>query len=163
MNVALLTGGGDCPGLNAVIRAVTRQGLSYGWSLTGIRDGWRGLLERRDHASVSRDHRAISCPWAAPSWVPSRTNPYKLEDGPETVMASLRELGIDALIAIGGDDTLSAAKRLYEDHGIHVVGVPKTIDNDLSGTDSPSASTPPLQSPPRPSTGCTPRPNPTTG
>ena len=134
MNVALLTGGGDCPGLNAVIRAVTRQGLSYGWSLTGIRDGWRGLLEK-ETMPLSLETTEDILPLGGTILGTSRTNPYKLEGGPQTVVASLRELSIDGLIAIGGDDTLSVAKRLYEDHGVHVIGVPKTIDNDLSGTD----------------------------
>ena len=134
MNVALLTGGGDCPGLNAVIRAVTRQGLSYGWSLIGVRDGWRGLLEK-ETVPLSLEITEDILPLGGTILGTSRTNPYKVEGGPETVVAGLRELSIDALIAIGGDDTLSVAKRLYEDHGVHVIGVPKTIDNDLSGTD----------------------------
>ncbi len=134
MNVALLTGGGDCPGLNAVIRAVTRQGLAYGWTLTGIRDGWRGLIEQQ---TLPLDLHATAdiLPLGGTILGTSRTNPYKVEGGPQKVVANLRALGVDALIAIGGDDTLSVAKRLFEDHGTHVIGVPKTIDNDLSGTD----------------------------
>ncbi len=134
MNVALLTGGGDCPGLNAVIRAVTRQGLAYGWTLTGIRDGWRGLIEQQ---TLPLDLHATAdiLPLGGTILGTSRTNPYKVEGGPQKVVANLRALEVDALIAIGGDDTLSVAKRLFEDHGTHVIGVPKTIDNDLSGTD----------------------------
>jgi phosphofructokinase-like protein len=134
MNVALLTGGGDCPGLNAVIRAVTRQGLSYGWTLTGVRDGWQGLLEKK---IMPLDLALTSdiLPLGGTILGTSRTNPYKVEGAPEKVVASLRELGLDALVAIGGDDTLGVARRLYEDYGTHVIGVPKTIDNDLSGTD----------------------------
>ena len=134
MNVAVLTGGGDCPGLNAVIRAVTRQGLAYDWTITGLRDGWRGLLEKQtmplDLASTGD-----ILPLGGTILGTSRTNPYKVDGGPEKVVAGLAELGVDALVAIGGDDTLSVAKRLYEDYGTKVIGVPKTIDNDLSGTD----------------------------
>jgi len=135
MNVAILTGGGDCPGLNAVIRAIVRKGIGdYGWELTGVRMGWRGLLER-DTCPLDMDAVSGILHVGGTILGTSRTNPSKIERGPETVVKNLAELGVDALIAIGGDDTLSVAKRLYEEQGVHVVGVPKTIDNDLSGTD----------------------------
>jgi phosphofructokinase-like protein len=135
MNVAILTGGGDCPGLNAVIRAIVRKGLSdYGWKLTGIRMGWKGLLEK-DTCPLDLDAVSGVLHVGGTILGTSRTNPSKVEGGPETVVKNLSDLGIDALVAIGGDDTLSVAKRLYEEHGTKVVGVPKTIDNDLSGTD----------------------------
>jgi phosphofructokinase-like protein len=135
MKVAILTGGGDCPGLNAVIRAVVRKGLrDYGWQLTGLRNGWRGLLEKD---VFPLDLEAVSGILQRGGTIlgTSRTNPYTLENGPEQARAALKELGIDALVAIGGDDTLGVAKRLYEDYAVQVIGVPKTIDNDLSGTD----------------------------
>jgi phosphofructokinase-like protein len=135
MNVGILTGGGDCPGLNAVIRAVVRKGIGdYGWQVTGLKDGWRGLLEED---SCSLDLGAVSgiLPLGGTILGTSRTNPYKQEGGPEQAVRSLEALGIDALIAIGGDDTLSVAKGLHESFGTQVIGVPKTIDNDLSGTD----------------------------
>jgi phosphofructokinase-like protein len=135
MNVAILTGGGDCPGLNAVIRAIVRKGIGdYGWELTGVRMGWRGLLEK-DACPLDMDAVSGILHVGGTILGTSRTNPSKVEGGPETVVKNLAELGVDALIAIGGDDTLSVAKRLYEELGVHVIGVPKTIDNDLSGTD----------------------------
>jgi phosphofructokinase-like protein len=135
MNVGILTGGGDCPGLNAVIRAAVRKGLrDYCWRFTGLRDGWKGLLEK-DVCPL--DLEAVSGILHVGGTIlgTSRTNPYKVEGGPKRSAAGLKELGIDALIAIGGDDTLGVAKRLHEDYAVQVVGVPKTIDNDLSGTD----------------------------
>jgi 6-phosphofructokinase len=135
MNVGILTGGGDCPGLNAVIRAVVRKCAGdYGWQVTGIRSGWRGLLEK-DTCPLGLAEISGILPLGGTILGTSRTNPYKQEGGAQKVVASLRDLGIDALVAVGGDDTLSVAKRLHEDHSAKVVGVPKTIDNDLSGTD----------------------------
>jgi ATP-dependent phosphofructokinase / diphosphate-dependent phosphofructokinase len=135
MRVGMLTGGGDCPGLNAVIRAVVRKGVGdYQWEMVGFRKGWQGLVKRE---SVSLGLAATNGILHVGGTIlgTSRTNPYKLEGGVEAVLTTLGELGVDALVAIGGDDTLGVAKRLYEDHGMPVVGVPKTIDNDLSGTD----------------------------
>ena len=135
MNVAILNGGGDCPGLNAVTRAVTRVCIhEYGYKVMGIRNGWRGLLE----ADVfPLDLNAVSDILIRGGTIlgTSRTNPFKKEGGPERVIANMRDLGIDVVVAVGGDDTLGVASRLYKEYGIHTVGVPKTIDNDLSGTD----------------------------
>jgi ATP-dependent phosphofructokinase / diphosphate-dependent phosphofructokinase len=132
--VALLTGGGDCPGLNAVIRAVTRRSLDRGHEVVGVREGWRGLVERK---LQPLDERAISgiLPRGGTILGTSRTNPFKLEDGVERVLEHVESERLDALVAIGGEDTLGVASRLFEEHAFPVVGVPKTIDNDLSATD----------------------------
>src|SRR5947209_9959378 len=130
MRVGVLTGGGDCPGLNAVIRAVVRKGIdTYGDTVFGFRDGWRGVLENTGFELTFESTRGI-LPRGGTILGSSRTNPYKREDGVDQVRETLAAGGIDALIAIGGEDTLGAAKRLFDD-GIHVIGVPKTIDNDL--------------------------------
>jgi phosphofructokinase-like protein len=132
--VAILTGGGDCPGLNAVIRAVTRRSLDRGYEVVGVREGWRGLVDRKLRPL---DDRAISgiLPRGGTILGTSRTNPYKLEDGVELVLEHAESERLDALVAIGGEDTLGVASRLFEEHAFPVVGVPKTIDNDLSATD----------------------------
>jgi 6-phosphofructokinase 1 len=134
MRVGLLTGGGDCPGLNAVIRAVTRKGIEvYHWEVVGFRNGWQGPLE-----GISRpiDLDDVEDILARGGTIlgSSRTNPYKVEGGLDKIRKVLADQGVDALIAIGGEDTLGVAKRLTDD-GIGVVGVPKTIDNDLAATD----------------------------
>lgn len=135
MRVGILTGGGDCPGLNAVIRAVVHKGLRDGdWEIVGLRKGWRGLLEM-DAMPLDLNTVSAILPLGGTILGTSRTNPYKVEGGPGQAVANLEALGIDALIAVGGDDTLSVAKQLHEDYGTKVVGVPKTIDNDLMGTD----------------------------
>lgn len=134
MRVGVLTGGGDCPGLNAVIRGVVRRGVSeYGYEFVGFRDGWKGPLEG---STMPLDIAAVRgiLPRGGTILGSSRTNPIKVEGGIERIEENLRKLGIDALVAIGGEDTLGVATALTE-HGFHVVGVPKTIDNDLSGTD----------------------------
>jgi len=134
MRVGMLTGGGDCPGLNAVLRAVVRKGqLVYGDELVGFRDGWRGVLEAD---TVPLDVEALrgTLPKGGTILGSSRTNPYKVDGGADTVRSVLADAGVDALIAIGGEDTLGVAARLHDD-GIRVVGVPKTIDNDLSATE----------------------------
>jgi phosphofructokinase-like protein len=134
MKVGMLTGGGDCPGLNAVIRAVVRKGeRHYGDELLGFLDGWRGVLDANTTPLNVERCRGI-LPRGGTILGTSRTNPYKIDGGPEQVVASLRDVGIDALIAIGGEDTLGVASKL-SDEGVVVVGVPKTIDNDLSGTE----------------------------
>ena len=134
MRVAMLTGGGDCPGLNAVMRAVVRKGETvYGDELVGFRDGWRGPLEG-NLEPVSVDTFRGTLPRGGTILGSSRTNPYKVDGGPERVKATLAEHGIDALVAIGGEDTLGVASKLAAD-GVAVVGVPKTIDNDLSATE----------------------------
>jgi phosphofructokinase-like protein len=134
MRVGVLTGGGDCPGLNAVIRAVVRKGERvYGDQVVGFLDGWKGVIEGRTLPLDVETMRG-TLPKGGTIIGTSRTNPYKVEGGPEKVRATLDELGIDALVAIGGEDTLGVANRLHGE-GVHVVGVPKTIDNDLSATE----------------------------
>ncbi|MEJ7772004.1 MAG: 6-phosphofructokinase [Geodermatophilaceae bacterium] len=134
MRIGVLTGGGDCPGLNAVIRAVVRKGVAaYGHEFVGFRDGWRGPV---DGNTMTLDVHAVRgiLPRGGTILGTSRTNPYKTEDGEGKVLATLENLGVDALIAIGGEDTLGVATKLAA-VGVHVVGVPKTIDNDLGSTD----------------------------
>ncbi len=134
MRVGILTGGGDCPGLNAVIRAVVRRAeRHYGDELVGFCDGWRGVLEGTSVTLDVERCRGI-LPRGGTILGTSRTNPYKSEDGPAKVIQTLQSERVDALIAIGGDDTLGVAQRL-SDEGVGVVGVPKTIDNDLSATE----------------------------
>ena len=133
--IGVLTGGGDCPGLNAVIRAVVRRAVvSKGWNVMGIREGWRGLLE--DHLTTPLDLSAVSGILHRGGTIlrTSRTNPMKEPDGIERVARRMKKLRLDGLVAVGGDDTLSVAAKLAE-AGLPVVGVPKTIDNDLVGTD----------------------------
>jgi ATP-dependent phosphofructokinase / diphosphate-dependent phosphofructokinase len=132
--VGVLTGGGDCPGLNAVIRAVTRRSLTRGYEVVGVRDGWRGLIDGRFMALGPREISGI-LPRGGTILGTTRTNPYKSDDGVERVLASFESAGLTALVAIGGEDTLGVAAKLHEEHGLPVVGVPKTIDNDLSATD----------------------------
>ncbi|MBV8159458.1 MAG: 6-phosphofructokinase, partial [Acidimicrobiia bacterium] len=134
MRVGLLTGGGDCPGLNAVIRAVVRKGeRHYGDELVGFRDGWKGVLEDSTMVLDVERCRGI-LPRGGTILGTSRTNPYKVEDGVKRALDTLRKERIDALVAIGGEDTLGVANKLGAE-GIGVVGVPKTIDNDLSCTE----------------------------
>jgi 6-phosphofructokinase 1 len=134
MKIGMLTGGGDCPGLNAVIRAVVRKGMfHYDDEFVGFLEGWRGLIEDK---SMPLDLEAVSgiLPRGGTILRTSRTNPSKRPDGLDHCMATIGKHKIDAIVAIGGDDTLSVAQKLHE-KGIKVVGVPKTIDNDLGGTD----------------------------
>ncbi|MCB0890050.1 MAG: 6-phosphofructokinase [Nocardioidaceae bacterium] len=134
MRIGVLTGGGDCPGLNAVIRAVVRKGVeTYGHEFVGFKDGWRGPLEGATRSLEVADVRGI-LPKGGTILGSSRTNPFKIDGGVEQIKANLAAGGVDALIAIGGEDTLGVATKL-DDLGVNVVGVPKTIDNDLSGTD----------------------------
>jgi 6-phosphofructokinase 1 len=134
MRVGVLTGGGDCPGLNAVIRAVVRKGVQvFGYEFVGFRDGWRGPLEGDTIALDVQAVRGI-LPRGGTILGSSRTNPIKVEGGIERIKDNLAGLGVDALIAIGGEDTLGVASQLH-DQGVKVVGVPKTIDNDLNATD----------------------------
>ena len=130
--VGILTGGGDCPGLNAVIRAVTRRSLDRGWEVAAVREGWRGLVDGLVEPLGRREVSGI-LPRGGTIIGTSRTNPYKVEDGVEKVLAAFRSEGLEALVAIGGEDTLGVAARLHAEHAFPVVGVPKTIDNDLSG------------------------------
>ncbi len=134
MRIGVLTGGGDCPGLNAVIRAVVRKGVQhYGHEFVGFRDGWKGPL---DGLTMLLDVAAVRgiLPRGGTILGSSRTNPIKVDGGIERIEENLASLGVDALVAIGGEDTLGVATRLDE-HGVKVVGVPKTIDNDLNATD----------------------------
>jgi ATP-dependent phosphofructokinase / diphosphate-dependent phosphofructokinase len=135
LKVGVLTGGGDCPGLNAVIRAIARKGIiRYGYVIYGIYKGWKGLIE--DGLAKPLDLAATSgiLHRGGTILLTSRTNPFKVPDGEKAIMANIKKYGIDALIAIGGEDTLGVAAKLYE-QGVNVVGVPKTIDNDIYGTD----------------------------
>lgn len=134
MRVGVLTGGGDCPGLNAVIRAVVRKGVrEHGFEFVGYRDGWKGPLEGLTMELGIEQCRGI-LPRGGTILGSSRTNPFKIEGGVEQIKDNLAAHGVDALVAIGGEDTLGVATKL-SDLGVDVVGVPKTIDNDLSGTD----------------------------
>jgi 6-phosphofructokinase 1 len=132
--IGILTGGGDCPGLNAVIRAVARRSLDRGADVVGIREGWRGLVEGLVQPLGYREISGI-LPRGGTILGTSRTNPYKLDDGVASVLRNFEQEGLEALVAIGGEDTLGVAARLYAEHEFPVVGVPKTIDNDLSATD----------------------------
>ncbi|MEV5845339.1 6-phosphofructokinase [Streptomyces sp. NPDC051985] len=134
MKVGVLTGGGDCPGLNAVIRSVVRKGVQdYGFEFAGLRDGWRGALQNNVVPLGIPEVRGI-LPRGGTILGSSRTNPFKHEDGVRRIQDTLAAHGIDALVAIGGEDTLGVAAELGR-LGIPVVGVPKTIDNDVPGTD----------------------------
>jgi phosphofructokinase-like protein len=132
--VGILTGGGDCPGLNAVIRAVARRSFDRGSEVIGVRDGWRGLLEDDVTALTGREISGL-LPRGGTILGTSRTNPYKVDGGVDAVLRTFAEEGLDALVAVGGEDTLGVATRLFDEHELPVVGVPKTIDNDLSATD----------------------------
>src|SRR5947207_11502917 len=132
--IGILTGGGDCPGLNAVIRAVVRSSDAEGWDCVAVLEGWRGLVTGRFEELGPHEVSGI-LPRGGTIIGTSRTNPYKLEGGVEAVLRTFAESGLDALVAIGGEDTLGVAARLNDEQGFPVVGVPKTIDNDLSATD----------------------------
>jgi ATP-dependent phosphofructokinase / diphosphate-dependent phosphofructokinase len=132
--VGVLTGGGDCPGLNAVIRAVARRCFDRGYEVVGVAYGWRGLVDGDLTALTSREVTGI-LPRGGTIIGTSRTNPYRVEGGVDRVLRHFAEAGLDALVAIGGEDTLGVAARLHAEHELPVVGVPKTIDNDLSATD----------------------------
>src|SRR2546425_13222302 len=134
MRVGLLTGGGDCPGLNAVIRAVVRKGeRQYGDELVGFRDGWKGVIEDSTMPLTVERCRGI-LPRGGTILGTSRTNPYKVDGGADRVARTIVSQRIEALVAIGGEDTLGVAHKLAGE-GLRVVGVPKTIDNDLSATE----------------------------
>jgi ATP-dependent phosphofructokinase / diphosphate-dependent phosphofructokinase len=134
MRIGVLTGGGDCPGLNAVIRAVVRKGVTtYGHEFVGFRDGWRGPITGNSRPLEPADVEHV-LDRGGTILGSSRTNPYREDGGVDRIRENLQAAGVDALVAIGGEDTLGVAKRLTDD-GIGVVGVPKTIDNDLGATD----------------------------
>ena len=132
--IGILTGGGDCPGLNAVIRAAVRKGITaYRYRFRGILKGWKGMMEC-DWEPLGLEEISGILPKGGTILGTSRTNPFKEEDGGEIVIDNMRRMKLDALVAIGGEDTLGVADKLAN-IGVPVVGVPKTIDNDLSGTD----------------------------
>jgi ATP-dependent phosphofructokinase / diphosphate-dependent phosphofructokinase len=134
MRIGVLTGGGDCPGLNAVIRAVVRKGeVAYDDEFVGFLDGWRGVVEGRTSVLDVERCRGI-LPRGGTILGTSRTNPYKIEGGVAKALHTLRSERIDALVAIGGEDTLGVASNLSAE-GVSIVGIPKTIDNDLSATE----------------------------
>ncbi len=135
MRIGVLTGGGDCPGLNAVIRAIVRKGAGhYGHEFVGYRDGWRGPLENDSRPLGIPEVRGI-LPRGGTILGSSRTNPFAEQGGPARIAENLAAAGVEGLIAIGGEDTLGAASRLHDEGVVNVVGVPKTIDNDLGATD----------------------------
>jgi phosphofructokinase-like protein len=135
LKVGVLTGGGDCPGLNAVIRAIARKGIiRYGYVIYGIYNGWRGLMEEGMVRPLDLADTSGILPKGGTILRTSRTNPFKVDGGEEKVLHYLKKNNIQALIAIGGDDTLGVAAKLFE-KGINIVGIPKTIDNDIFGTD----------------------------
>lgn len=132
--IGMLTGGGDCPGLNCAIRGAVYKAISEGIECVGLTEGWKGLLECSTMPLKLED---VECIMNRGGTIlgTSRTNPYKKEKGPEKCLESFKELKLDALIAMGGEDTLGVATRLYEENNFPVIGVPKTMDNDLSATD----------------------------
>jgi 6-phosphofructokinase 1 len=135
MRIGVLTGGGDCPGLNAVIRAIVRKGAgTFGHEFVGYRDGWRGPLEADSQPLGVPEVRGI-LPRGGTILGSSRTNPLAGDGGPAQIAENMAAAGVDGLIAIGGEDTLGAASRLHGEFGLDVIGVPKTIDNDLGATD----------------------------
>jgi ATP-dependent phosphofructokinase / diphosphate-dependent phosphofructokinase len=135
MRFGVLTGGGDCPGLNAVIRAIVRKGINvHGHDLVGFRGGWQGVLDNDTMPLDLQSTRGI-LPRGGTILRTSRTNVFKREGGVEQVKSTFADAGLDGLIAIGGEDTLGAANRLHTEHGLPILGVPKTIDNDLGATD----------------------------
>ncbi|MEW6636242.1 MAG: ATP-dependent 6-phosphofructokinase [Actinomycetota bacterium] len=137
--VGMLTGGGDAPGLNGVIRAVTMRCVEdYGYEVVGLKRGWKSLLSPEPDTvmPLGPDDVRYILQEGGTILLSSRTNPYKNEGDAEKVVENLKEFGVDALVAIGGDDTLGVARRLHDDFGVQVVGCPKTIDNDLSATDT---------------------------
>jgi len=134
VKIGILTSGGDCPGLNPVIRAVVRRGINEGYEVIGIRNGWKGLIE---NDAVALNLEAVSgiLPKGGTILGTSRTNPYKKEGDLKKLKENYKILGLDSLIAVGGEDTLGVAAKLIKDGIPNIVGVPKTIDNDLSCTD----------------------------
>src|SRR5258707_10911057 len=134
LKVGVLTGGGDCPGLNPAIRGLVYRGLDHGFEFVGLEEGWRGLVEGKTLPLGLNEVQHIINQGGTILGT-SRTNPFKTEGYVERCLATWKDLELDALVAMGGEDTLGVATRLYGEHGLHVVGVPKTMDNDLSATD----------------------------
>ncbi len=136
MRVGIVTGGGDCPGLNAVIRAVVRKGINKnGWEIIGIREGWKGLMGDTNVQPLGINDVSGILHRGGTILKTSRTNPFKNGDGIDEVLRNIKDLELDCIVAVGGEDTLGVAQKLFA-LGIKVVGIPKTIDNDLSGTDT---------------------------
>lgn len=135
MRIGVLTGGGDCPGLNAAIRAITLKALSLGWEVVGVYEGWAGLLPGGKSKELRQEDVENVLGIGGTIIGTSRTNPAKIENGVKQVGEACRELGLDALIAIGGEDTLGVAAKLWKQEKIPVVGVPKTVDHDIMETD----------------------------
>lgn len=133
--IGILTGGGDCPGLNAVIRAVVRKSIiKYNYQIIGILQGWRGLMDYGLTEELNLDKVSGIIHRGGTILKTSRTNPFKVEDGVKRIIEKKKSLGLSAIIAVGGEDTLGVATKLFEE-GVEIVGVPKTIDNDIWGTD----------------------------
>ena len=132
--IAVLTGGGDCPGLNAALRAVVKKALQYNWIVYGIKNGWKGLIEGQIEPLTDYSVSGI-LPKGGTILGTSRTNPFKSGEDLQRLLDNIKKFGIDAIVAIGGEDTLGVAFKLHNVMGVPVVGIPKTIDNDLSGTD----------------------------
>ena len=132
--IGILTGGGDCPGINPVIRASVRKGLNEGYEIIGIRNGWKGLIEN-DVTALNLESVSGILPKGGTILGTSRTNPFKKEGDLQKLKDNYKKNGLDALIAIGGEDTLGVASKLIKEGITNIVGVPKTIDNDLSATD----------------------------
>ena len=132
--IGILTGGGDCPGLNPVIRAVVRKAINHDFEVVGIKNGWKGMVERD---TIPLDLDAISgiLPKGGTILGTSRTNPYKKQEDVQMVVDNFKQLELTALVAVGGEDTLGVAARLYKDFQLPIVGIPKTIDNDIAETD----------------------------
>ena len=136
MRVGLLTGGGDCPGLNAVIRAVVRKGeMEFGDEMIGFLDAWDGVMDRRTMSLDVRSMRGM-LPKGGTLLGTRRGSPYDRPDGLETVVATFSDMTLDALIVVGGNGSLTVAHNLHRDLGLPIIGVPKTIDNDVVGTDT---------------------------
>jgi len=132
--IGILTGGGDCPGLNSVIRAVVRKGFLEGYEIIGIKNGWKGLIDN-DTTPLNLSSVSGILPKGGTILGTSRTNPYKKEGDLQKLKDNFKKIGLDALIAVGGEDTLGVAAKLIKEGITNIVGVPKTIDNDLSCTD----------------------------
>src|SRR4051812_31898336 len=133
--IAILTGGGDCPGLNPAIRGVVLKAARLGYECVGIQEGWKGMISGTAKAIGPDDVREMVGRGGTMLGT-SRTNPYKKEGGVDGVLKSFKALNLHALVAMGGEDTLGVANKLYKEHKLNVVGVPKTMDNDLDATDA---------------------------
>ena len=134
VKIGILTGGGDCPGLNPAIRGCTFRAMDFGWDVVGINDGWKGLVENiTEPLSIDKVENLMN--QGGTILGTSRTNPYNMDKGVEKVLETIKKNGFEAIVAMGGEDTLGVANRLYKEHKVNVVGVPKTMDNDLSATD----------------------------